>query len=128
MVCCSYTTPEWVPWRYPQIKKFIYLIGTLKWVTEVPITPNTKQYSQKYFGINSCWNILFSHVLSAHIMVNAEQYSPKYFSPTSCQKILFLHGFSAHVPKLHTVFHVVFQPQELPKYFIFLCIKCTYYS
>ena len=26
---------EWVAWRYPYIKEFIYLIGTLNWVTEV---------------------------------------------------------------------------------------------
>ena len=53
------------------------------------IIPNTKRYPPEYFGTNICWNIPFSCVLTACIIVKAKQYSPNNFSTNSCQIFYF---------------------------------------
>jgi len=37
LVWCSYTTPGMGTLKVPYIKELMYLIGTQKWVTEVPV-------------------------------------------------------------------------------------------
>ena len=93
-------------------------------------------------------NISFSYGLTAHIIPKPNQYSPKYFGTNSCRNIPFSWTIfpwnisaptaakrfhfpmdSVHMfPEPQAIFPTVFRCQEPPKYYIVMCIKCTYYS
>ena len=100
--------------RHQQLLKY-----SISCVFHAHFIPKTKQYSLKH-SIFLCIDCTYYS--------EGKQYSLKYFSTDSCQNISFSHGLSAHVPELHTVFPIVFWHWQLPKYFIFMCIKCTCYS
>ena len=94
----------------------------------VHITPKANQYSLKYFGTNSSWNILFSCVFTAHTTLKAKQYFPNYFGTNRCQNIPFVCVLSAHImTKAKQIFPKVFRCWQLLKSFISTCIECTYY-
>ena len=49
--------------------------------------------------------------------------------PKNCQKMSFSIVVSAHItPKTNQYFPEIFRHQQLPKYFIFMYIKCTCYA
>ena len=91
------------------------------------VTPKAKQYSPRYFGTNSCRNIPFSRVLAAHTILKANQYSPKYFGTNRHRNIPFLCVLIACVtPKAEQ--YSPFRHQQAPKYSLFMCIHCVYYT
>ena len=51
--------------------------------------PKSNKHSLRYFGMKSCRNIQFSCVLSGHIIPKAKQYSPKYFGTNNCCSVPF---------------------------------------
>ena len=79
-----------------------------------------KQYSLKHFGTNHCWDIWFSHVLSAHIILNTNQYSLKYFGTDFYWNIPFSCVLSVQITLKAKEYSL--------KYSIFICIECTYYA
>ena len=50
------------------------------------------------YNIN-CQNVIFSHVLSAHIIPNTKRYSPEYFGTKNYRNIPFLCLFIAHITR-----------------------------
>ena len=78
-------------------------------VSSAHVTPKVNQYSPKYFGINSCRNTPFSCVLAAHTIPKANQYSPKYFGTNRHRNIPFLCALIACITPK--------EKQYSPKYF-----------